>query len=141
MIDPYNEQVMKHFIEPKNVGKLMDADGIGSVGDPDCGDLFVIYIKVKDALLDVVKFQTFGCPAAIATCSVLTEMALGKTLEEAYRITDDDVVHALMGLPDPKIHCSTGAAGALHNAIDDYAEKQRSAASQPQFAAPSGNSQ
>lgn len=116
----YNEEVMRHFLEAQNVGRIENADGIGTIGDPACGDLFVISIKVREERLADVKFQTFGCPAAIATCSVLTEMARGKTLDEAYRITDEDVVRALLGLPDPKIHCSTGAAEALHQAIDDY---------------------
>lgn len=123
-MEPYNEKVMKHFLEASNIGEIKDADGVGTLGDPSCGDLFVIYIKVKENRLSEVKFMTFGCPAAIATCSVLTEMALDKTLDEAYQITDMDVVKELLGLPDPKIHCSTGAATALHYAIDDYRKKE-----------------
>lgn len=123
MIDGYSEKVMEHFANPKNVGEIKDADGIGKVGNPVCGDLMWIYIKVKDDRLEDVKFKTFGCGAAIATSSMITEMAKGKTLEEALKITRSDVADALDGLPPIKMHCSNLAADGLHAAIKDYLEK------------------
>lgn len=123
MTDGYSEKVMEHFASPRNVGEIKDADGIGKVGNPVCGDLMWIYIKVKDGRLEDVKFKTFGCGAAIATSSMITEMAKGKTLEEALKITRGDVADALDGLPPIKMHCSNLAADGLHAAIKDYLEK------------------
>jgi len=123
MTDGYSEKVMDHFANPRNVGEIKDADGIGKVGNPVCGDLMWIYIKVKDDRLEDVKFKTFGCGAAIATSSMITEMAKGKTLEEALKITRNDVAEALEGLPPVKMHCSNLAADGLHAAIKDYLER------------------
>lgn len=123
MTDGYSEKVMEHFANPRNVGEIKDADGIGKVGNPVCGDLMWIYIKVKDDRLEDVKFKTFGCGAAIATSSMITEMAKGKTLEEALKITRSDVAEELGGLPPIKMHCSNLAADGLHAAIKDYLEK------------------
>jgi len=119
----YSEKVMDHFSNPRNVGEIEDADGIGTVGNPTCGDLMTIYIKVKDNIIEDVKFKTFGCGAAIATSSMVTELALGKTIEEALAITRNDVANELEGLPPVKMHCSNLAADALHAAIDDYKKK------------------
>jgi len=119
----YSEKVMEHFANPRNVGEIKDADGIGKVGNPVCGDLMWIYIKVKDNRLEDVKFKTFGCGAAIATSSMITEMAKGKTIEEALKITRSDVADALDGLPPIKMHCSNLAADVLHAAIEDYLKK------------------
>ncbi|MCG0278472.1 MAG: iron-sulfur cluster assembly scaffold protein [Thermanaeromonas sp.] len=119
----YNTSVLDHFLNPRNVGCLPDADGIGVIGDPDCGDYLKIYIKVQKGKLTDVKFEIFGCPAAIATSSILTELAKGKTVEEALKITDLDIIEALGGLPEPKIHCSNLGAEALHKAIQDYLAK------------------
>ncbi len=121
----YSEKVMDHFMNPRNVGEIKDADGIGKVGNPVCGDLMWIYIKVKDDRLEDVKFKTFGCGAAIATSSMITEMAKGKTLEEAMKITRKDVADALDGLPPVKMHCSNLAADGLHAAIEDYLKKKK----------------
>jgi nitrogen fixation NifU-like protein len=116
----YSEKVMEHFKNPKNVGEILDADGVGEVGNPTCGDLMTMYIKVKDGIIADIKFKTFGCAAAIATSSMTTELAMGKTLDEAVRITRGDVAGALDGLPPIKMHCSNLAADALHAAIEDY---------------------
>ena len=120
----YNEKVMNHFMNPRNVGEISDADGIGTVGNPVCGDLMNMYIKVKDNKLEDVKFRTFGCGAAIATSSMITELAKGKTIEEALKITRSDVANSLGGLPPIKMHCSNLAADALHAAIEDYRKKK-----------------
>lgn len=120
----YSDKVMEHFQNPRNVGEIEDADGIGTVGNPVCGDLMTIYIKVKDDVIEDIKFKTFGCGAAIATSSMVTEMAMGKTLEEAMKITRNDVAENLEGLPPVKMHCSNLAADALHAAIDNYREKK-----------------
>jgi len=119
----YSEKVLEHFRNPRNVGEIPDADGVGTVGNPICGDLMTIYIKVQDSRLKDVKFQTFGCGAAIATSSMITELAKGKTLEEALRITRNDVAGALDGLPPIKMHCSNLAADGLRAAIQDYLAK------------------
>lgn len=119
----YSEKVMDHFSNPRNVGEIEDADGMGTVGNPVCGDLMTIYIKVKDNIIEDVKFKTFGCGAAIATSSMVTELAMGKTIEEALAITRNDVANELEGLPAVKMHCSNLAADALHAAIDDYKKK------------------
>ena len=119
----YSEKVMEHFSNPRNVGEIEDADGVGTVGNPVCGDLMTIYIKVKDNIIEDIKFKTFGCGAAIATSSMVTELAMGKTIEEALKITRNDVANELEGLPPVKMHCSNLAADALHAAIDDYKKK------------------
>jgi nitrogen fixation protein NifU and related proteins len=120
----YSEKVMEHFQNPRNVGEIPDADGIGTEGNPTCGDLMTIYIKVKDNIITDVKFKTFGCGAAIATSSMITEMAVGKTIEDALKITRNDVADELEGLPPVKMHCSNLAADALRAAIADYKMKQ-----------------
>jgi nitrogen fixation NifU-like protein len=119
----YSEKVMEHFKNPRNVGEIPDADGVGTVGNPVCGDLMTIYIKVKDNRLADIKFNTFGCGSAIATSSMITELAKGKTLEEALKITRANVADSLGGLPPVKMHCSNLAADALHAAIEDYYQK------------------
>lgn len=120
----YSKKVMAHFSNPKNVGEIEDADGIGEVGNPTCGDMMTIYIKVEDNVLTDVKFKTFGCGAAIATSSMITEMARGKTIEDALKITRADVADELDGLPPVKMHCSNLAADALHAAIENYQKKK-----------------
>jgi len=122
----YSEKVMDHFMNPRNVGEMKDADGIGEVGNPTCGDLMKIFIKVKDNIIIDIKFQTFGCGAAIATSSMVTELAKGKTIEEALKLTRDDVANELNGLPPIKMHCSNLAADALRAAIEDYKKKTES---------------
>jgi len=117
---------MEHFRNPHNMGEIQDADGVGTVGNPVCGDLMTIYIKVKDDMLADVKFKTFGCGAAIATSSMITDLAKGKTLDEAMKITRANVAENLGGLPPVKIHCSNLAADALHAAIEDYRKKKES---------------
>ena len=119
----YSEKVMEHFKNPRNVGEIPDADGVGTVGNPVCGDLMTIYIKVKDNHLVDIKFKTFGCGSAIATSSMITELAKGKTLEEGLKITRANVADELGGLPAVKMHCSNLAADALHAAIEDYYKK------------------
>ncbi|MBA7612859.1 Iron-sulfur cluster assembly scaffold protein IscU [subsurface metagenome] len=120
----YSDKVMEHFMNPRNVGEIEDADGIGEVGNPVCGDMMTFYIKVDDNHLSDVKFKTFGCGAAIAVSSIVSEMAMGKTLEEARRITPALVAEELEGLPKNKYHCSNLGAQALNKAIDDYLKKQ-----------------
>jgi nitrogen fixation NifU-like protein len=120
----YSEKVMEHFRNPHNKGEIPDADGVGTVGNPVCGDLMTIYIKVKDNRLEDIKFKTFGCGAAIATSSMITELAKGKTLEEAMKITRGNVADSLGGLPPVKMHCSNLAADGLHAAIQDYLKKR-----------------
>jgi nitrogen fixation NifU-like protein len=120
----YSEKVMDHFMHPRNVGEIENADGIGEVGNPVCGDMMAFYIKVKDDRLSDIKFKTFGCGAAIAVSSIVTEMGMGKTLEEARQITPELVAKELEGLPKNKFHCSNLGAQALNKAIDNYLEKQ-----------------
>ena len=120
----YTEKVMDHFRNPRNMGEIPDADGVGTVGNPVCGDLMTIYIKVKDNRLEDIKFKTFGCGSAIATSSMITELAMGKTLEEVRKITPALVAQELEGLPKNKYHCSNLGAQALNKAIDAYLEKQ-----------------
>ncbi len=120
----YSEKVMEHFQNPRNVGTIGDADGVGKVGNPVCGDMMAFYIKVKDNRLADIKFQTFGCGAAIAVSSMVSEMAMGKTLEEAMKITNKNVAEELGGLPKNKLHCSNLGADALHKAIENYKEKK-----------------
>ncbi len=121
----YSEKVMEHFMNPHNVGVIEDPDGVGKEGNPVCGDLMEIFIKVKDDRIADIKFRTFGCGAAIATSSMATEMVKGKTIEEAMEITNKAVAEALDGLPPIKMHCSNLAADAIHAAIEDYLEKQK----------------
>ncbi|MBN1572421.1 MAG: Fe-S cluster assembly scaffold protein NifU [Deltaproteobacteria bacterium] len=116
----YSEKVMDHFRNPRNVGVLDNADGIGEEGNPVCGDMMTFYIKVKDDRLEDIKFQTFGCGSAIAVSSMISEMAMGKTLDEAMKITNKDVAEELGGLPKNKLHCSNLGADALHRAIENY---------------------
>ncbi|MBN2199635.1 MAG: Fe-S cluster assembly scaffold protein NifU [Candidatus Aminicenantes bacterium] len=120
----YTDKVMDHFQNPRNVGVLKDADGVGKVGNPVCGDMMTFYIKVKDQKLEDVKFQTFGCGAAIAVSSIVSEMAKGMTLEEAMKLTNDRVAEELGGLPKNKLHCSNLGADALHKAIENYRTRQ-----------------
>jgi nitrogen fixation NifU-like protein len=115
---------MDHFANPRNVGEIKDADGIGEVGNPICGDMMTFYIKVKNNKIEDVKFKTFGCGAAIAVSSMVSEMVLGKTLEEVMSLTNADVANALGGLPQNKIHCSNLGADALHKAVENYNSKQ-----------------
>jgi len=122
----YSEKVMDHFTNPRNVGEIEDADGIGEEGNPVCGDAMKIYIKVRDDVITDLKFQTFGCASAIAVSSMVTEMAKGMTIEEASRITKASLADALDGLPPQKMHCSNLGADALHKAIEDYKSKQQS---------------
>jgi nitrogen fixation NifU-like protein len=120
----YSDKVMEHFANPRNVGEISDADGIGKVGNPQCGDVMWLYIKVKENIITDIKFKTFGCGAAIATSSMITELARGKTIEEAKKISRADVADELGGLPPVKMHCSNLAADALKEAIKDYEAKQ-----------------
>ncbi len=122
----YSEKVMEHFMNPRNVGEIGHPDGIGEVGNPVCGDMMTFYIKVKDDRLEDVKFKTFGCGAAIAVSSMVSEMAKGRTLAEAMKITPESVADKLEGLPKQKLHCSNLGAQALHKAIEDYLSKQKS---------------
>ncbi len=116
----YNQIVMDHFAKPRNVGEIKDADGVGEVGNPQCGDIMKIYLKIEDNIIKDIKFKTFGCASAIASSSIMTEMVKGKTIEEALALTNKDVVDGLGGLPAPKIHCSVLAEEAIRSAIDDY---------------------
>jgi nitrogen fixation NifU-like protein len=125
MEDMYTEKVKDHFLNPRNVGEIKNPDGFGKVGNPVCGDVMAIYIKVKDEKIIDIKFKTFGCAAALATSSVLTEMVKGKTINEALKITRDDVANELGGLPAIKMHCSNLAADALREAIKDYRDKKK----------------
>ena len=120
----YSEKVMDHFTNPRNVGEIADADGVGTVGNPKCGDIMKIFIKVADDRIVDIKFQTFGCGAAIATSSRATEMVIGKTIDEALKITNEMVTQSLGGLPPVKLHCSVLAEEALHAAIADYKNKR-----------------
>ncbi len=120
----YSQKVMDHFLNPRNVGEIADADGVGEVGNPVCGDMMTFYVKIKDNRIEDVKFKTFGCGAAIAVSSMVSEMAKGKTVEEALKITNASVAEELGGLPSNKMHCSNLGADALHKAIENYLEKQ-----------------
>jgi len=119
----YSEEVLDHFKNPQNMGELENPDGVGEVGSPVCGDVMRITIKVKDNKIADIKFKTFGCIAAIATSSMLTELAKGKTLEEAEKLTSKDIADKLGGLPPLKMHCSNLAADALKKAIEDFKSK------------------
>ena len=120
----YSEKLLDHFKNPRNVGVIEDADGIGEAGNPKCGDMMTVYIKVKDDVIEDIKFQTFGCAAAIATSSMMTELAKGKKIEEAIKISKKDIADALDGLPPIKMHCSLLAEDALKKAIEDYLAKK-----------------
>ncbi|MEM0466414.1 MAG: Fe-S cluster assembly scaffold protein NifU [Candidatus Thermoplasmatota archaeon] len=122
----YSKKVMDHFMNPRNVGVIENPDGYGKVGNPVCGDVMEIFIKVHNNIITDIKFRTFGCGSAIATSSMVTELAKGKTIDEALRLTRKDVADELDGLPPQKMHCSNLAADALHAAIKDYQQKQKS---------------
>lgn len=126
----YSEAVMEHFRNPRNMGVIEDADGVGEVGNPTCGDMMRITIKVNDDRIEDVKFQTLGCGAAVATSSMVTELAIGKTLDEAAEITNKSVAESLGGLPPAKMHCSNLAADGLHEAIKDYRARLEAGRSQ-----------
>lgn len=119
----YTDTTIEHFMCPRNVGSMIDADGEGTYGDPDCGDSLTIYIKVKNDIIEDISFLVFGCVGAIATSSMTTVLAKGKTIEEAKKLTDDDIVEALGGLPENKKHCSNMGVKALNSAIEDYLMK------------------
>ena len=121
----YSKKVMDHFTNPRNVGVIENPDGYGKVGNPVCGDLMEMYIKVENEIITDIKFKTFVCGSAIATSSMVTEIAIGKTIEEALKITRNDVANELDGLPPQKMHCSNLAADALHAAIEDYKKKKK----------------
>lgn len=123
-MNKYSKKLLDHFFHPKNMGKIDDVDGVGTAGNPMCGDVLQLYIKVKDNIITDIKFETLGCPAAIAVSSVLTEMAKGKTIEEALKIKSEDIVKELGGVPPYKIHCSVLGAEALKVAIEDYKKRQ-----------------
>ena len=123
----YTEKVMDHFSNPRNIGEIENADGVGEVGNPVCGDMMSFYINVKDDKIADIKFKTFGCVAAIAVSSMVTEMARGKTLDEAKKITKKSVAESLDGLPKEKMHCSNLGADALTTAIEDFESKQSTA--------------
>ena len=120
----YSEKVMDHFTNPRNVGELPDADGVGEVGNAKCGDIMKMFIKVKDGVITDCKFKTFGCGAAVATSSMATELIIGKKIEEALKLTNKAVVEALDGLPPVKVHCSVLAEQAIKSAIADYYTRQ-----------------
>jgi nitrogen fixation NifU-like protein len=120
----YSDKVMDHFEHPRNVGEIEDADGLGTVGNPECGDIMKLTIKIEDDVIKDIKFKTFGCGAAIATSSMVTELVKGKGLDEAENVSNATVAEALDGLPPVKMHCSNLAADALHAAIEDYKKKQ-----------------
>ena len=122
---PYGKKVMELFQNPKNIGELKEANGVGQVGNPVCGDMMKVFIKVKDNVIEEVKVKTFGCVAAIASSSMLTELVKGKTLEDALKVSKQDVVDALGGLPDEKIHCSVLAVDGLRKAIEDFKANQK----------------
>lgn len=119
----YSEKVMDHFMNPRNVGEIEDASGVGTVGNAKCGDIMKVYLKIENDIIEDVKFKTFGCGAAVATSSMATELVMGKTIEEALKITNKAVMEALDGLPPVKVHCSVLAEEALHAALWDYATK------------------
>jgi len=126
---PYSEKVMDHFMNPRNMGEIENADGVGTVGNPICGDVMRLYLKIEDGVIVDAKFKTFGCGAAIASSSILTEMLKGKPVEEAKKISNEAVVEALGGLPPVKRHCSVLAEEALEAALKNYYQKQQEKAS------------
>ena len=119
----YSEKVMDHFMNPRNVGEIDNADGVGTVGNAKCGDIMRIFLKVENGIIQDVKFKTFGCGAAVATSSMATELVMGKTIQEALQVTNKAVMEALDGLPPVKVHCSLLAEQAIHAALWDYAQK------------------
>ncbi|MDF2614817.1 MAG: nifU [Clostridia bacterium] len=119
----YSEKVMDHFMNPRNVGEIEDASGVGTVGNARCGDIMKVYLKIEDNIIKDAKFKTFGCGAAVATSSMATELVIGKTIEEALKISNKSVAEALDGLPPVKMHCSLLAEESLHAALWDYAKK------------------
>ena len=119
----YSETVMDHFMNPRNVGSMEDADGVGRVGNAKCGDIMKMYLKIRDNVIEDVKFETFGCGSAIASSSMATEMVKGKTIEEALAVTNKDVVTALGGLPDYKLHCSVLAEESIKSAVKNYYDR------------------
>lgn len=123
-MEPYNEKVIEHYSNPRNVGEIPDASGVGEVGNPVCGDIMKMYLKIENGIITDVKFKTFGCGAAIATSSVSTELIKGKTVEEALKLTNKEVVNELGGLPPVKLHCSVLAEEAIKSAIADYYRKE-----------------
>lgn len=123
-MEPYNDKVIEHYSNPRNVGEIEEASGIGEVGNPVCGDIMKIYLKIEDGIIKDVKFKTFGCGAAIATSSVSTELIKGKTIEEALKLSNKEVVNELGGLPPVKLHCSVLAEEAIKTAIADYYRKE-----------------
>jgi nitrogen fixation NifU-like protein len=125
MAMPYSKKVMEHFMNPRNMGEIPNADGIGKVGNPVCGDLMTIYIKVENNVITDIKFKTFGCGAAIATSSMVTELVKGKTIEDALKITNKDVAEELDGLPPLKMHCSLLAEEGIKAAIEDYFNRKK----------------
>jgi len=124
MNGPYSEKVMEHFMNPRNVGEIEEANGVGNVGNPACGDIMQMFIKVENDVIVDAKFKTFGCGAAIATSSMATELIKGKSIEDALKITNEQVTQALGGLPKVKRHCSVLAEQALRSALDDYYNKK-----------------
>lgn len=125
MSNMYNEKVLEVFTNPKNIGTIENADGVGTVGNATCGDIMKMYLKIENNVIVDAKFQTFGCAAAIATSSTATEMIIGKTVEEAEKLTNADVVNSLGGLPAQKMHCSVLAEEAIREAIKDFRSKQK----------------
>lgn len=123
--------MLEHFLSPRNVGEIEDPDGVGTVGDAECGDFFKVWIRIDDDRLTKIRYKVFGCPAAIATCSMMSELATGMTLDEAYALDDLDIMKALGGLPDGKEHCSNHAAAALHEAIHDFVLGRRGCNDEP----------
>ncbi|WP_077369391.1 iron-sulfur cluster assembly scaffold protein [Anaerosalibacter sp. Marseille-P3206] len=121
----YSDKVIEHFMSPRNVGSMVDADGVGKFGDPNCGDSLTIYIKVKDDVIEDISFLVFGCTASVATSSMTTVLAKDKTIEEALKIKEEDIVEALDGLPEAKLHCSNLGVQALRNAIKDYLDNKK----------------
>ena len=119
----YSEKVIDHFTNPRNVGEIENASGVGTVGHATCGDIMRIYLDIQDGVIKDAKFKTFGCGAAVATSSMATELIIGKTVEEALKVTNEAVMEALNGLPPVKVHCSVLAEEAIHAALKDYAEK------------------
>lgn len=123
-MEEYSQKVMDHFMNPHNVGEIPDADGVGTVGNPTCGDIMRLYLKIKEGVIEEARFKTFGCGAAIATSSMVTDIVKGKTIEEALKVSNKTVIEALDGLPKVKVHCSVLAEEALQSAIDDYYKKK-----------------
>ena len=123
-MEEYSQKVMDHFMNPRNVGSIENPDGVGEVGNPRCGDIMRIYLKIDNDVIKDIKFQTFGCGAAVATSSMITEMVKGKNIKEALKISNQNVAEALGGLPPVKMHCSNLAAQALKAAIDNYLKNE-----------------